>query len=129
MALEGTEAINTKYFDNITKSIDNCKTCEELQTTLDKVSAPINGVTSSINAQIEKLEPVIGLLINPAATINGVINWITNYTTNYLGKQAETYYKASTQAASLVSKVSSVNEKISDVQSKIPNCSIDNPLS
>lgn len=122
------EAINTKYFDNITKSIDNCKTCEELQNTLDKVSGPINGVTSSINAEIEKLEPVIGLLVNPAASINGIINWISNYTTNYLGQQAEAYYKATTQAALLASKVTSINGKISEVQSKFPNCSIDNPL-
>lgn len=120
--------LNTKYFDNVEKSIDVSKTCSQLQATANNIATPINGVKTSIQTQIEKLSPYLALATIPSANFGAIASWISNLSTTHILPKYEQYLKSVNQINSLRTTLTDFNNHVSTVASNLNGNGVTNPI-
>lgn len=75
--------MNTKWFDNVIKEIDNINTCDQLASASLKISTKVSSIETSISSEISSLSG----LTTPPTDLVSAIKWITDFIQTYLGPE------------------------------------------
>jgi hypothetical protein len=115
--------INTEYYANVLKQIDEVTSCTQLQATTNQVIADIQKQIEVITAQIEKIAPIAALLEAPTSP-DEVIEWISGLIEGVIKPLVAPIVTYQSQTAALVITLGQVINKINEKAADFNNCEI-----
>jgi hypothetical protein len=127
MQPQGTAVTNPDYYANMVATINNARSCAELQTITNNIMNTMKANTTAIVAQQAKLAPILALLTPPASP-NAAVTWISNFITGVLTPQYQPAINYVTQLADIVIVVGQLDAAITAKQAQFPSCSISIPV-
>jgi hypothetical protein len=127
MIPQGSLPLNTAYFESLRNRIDSCSSCEELQDVVAEVMPSIQAFKDGLDAQMEKLAPMLALASVPDPNPAAIVSWITSLITNLIQPMIIPYTTSVTQLALLVTEVTTLTTAITEAQARFPSCSVSVP--
>jgi hypothetical protein len=118
--------INTAYYANVLKQIDEVTSCAQLQATTDIVINDIKKQIDDINAQIQKLLPIKALLELPTSP-DDVVEWIKGLVDSVIKPLVDPILTYESQLAALVIELTKIINKIAEKKNDFDNCEIVQP--
>jgi len=118
--------INTAYYANVLKQIDEVTSCAHLQATTDIVINDIKKQIDDVNAQIQKLLPIKALLELPTSP-DEVVEWIKGLVDSVIKPLVAPTVTYQSQSAALVLTLGQIISKINEKKNDFDNCEIVQP--
>lgn len=132
MLEQGTELVNTDYFDSLIDKINSATNAAELQIYINEAFPSLAAQKTAITAQIKSLAPFLELAKTPSAAVlgggaNGIVSWITKLISASILPQITAYENYAAQMTLLVEKISKLEAAVSNAANKINATSITIP--
>lgn len=118
--------INTAYYANVLKQIDDVTSCAQLQAATDKIIGDLQKQLDVIVEQLEKIAPLLALLEVPT-TPDEVVEWITGLIEGLIKPLVAPALTYQSQAAALVLTLGQIINKIAEKKNDFDNCEIVQP--
>ena len=118
--------INTEYYANVLKQIDEVTSCAHLQATADIVINDIKKQIDVITAQIAQIAPIAALLEAPTSP-DDVVEWIKGLVDSVIKPLVAPIVTYQSQSAALVLTLGQIISKIAEKKNDFDNCEIVQP--
>lgn len=118
--------INTEYYAQVIKQIDDVTSCSQLQAATNQVVTDIQKQIDVITAQVEKIAPLAALLEAPTSP-DDVIEWIKGLIDGVIKPLVEPALTYESQLAALVLQLGQIINKINEKKNDFDNCEIVQP--
>lgn len=119
-------AINTEYYSNVLKQIDEVTSCAQLQATTDIVITSLQKQLDIIAAQIAQIAPIAALLEAPTSP-DEVIEWIGGLIEGVIKPLVAPIVTYQSQTAALLLVLGQIINKINEKAADFTNCEIVQP--
>ena len=116
--------METKYLDELIKSVDEIDTCEMLQEVYNDIFKFITDQLSSLQGQGESFA-ILQKLLEIPDSIEKVITWVQDFIQEYLTKVLSPVMKIQADIAILTAKLLYLQDKIKEKLNSLPACRID----
>ena len=116
--------METKYLDELIKSVDEIDTCEMLQEVYNDIFKFITEQLSSLQSQGDSYG-VLQKLLEIPKSIDEVVTWVQDFIQEYLAKVLSPLIKIQADIAILTGKLLQLQDKIRDKLNSLPACRID----
>ena len=116
--------METKYLDELIKSVDEIDTCEMLQEVYNDIFKFITDQLSSLQGQGESFA-ILQKLLEIPDSIEKVITWVQDFIQEYLAKVLSPILKIQADILMLTGKLLELQDKITQKIQSIPACRID----
>ena len=116
--------METKYLDELIKSVDEIDTCEMLQEVYNDIFKFITEQLSSLQSQGDSYG-VLQKLLEIPKSIDDVLGWVTDFIQEYLAKVLGPLVKIQADILLLTGKLLQLQDKIAQKIQSIPACRID----
>jgi hypothetical protein len=124
---QGTSILNPSYFTSLIHQFNGAGTCAELQAAVNRTFASLQAEATAVEEQIELLEAMLALLVNPGADLQKIATWVENYILNVLTPQLKPAITYSTQLTQFATQIATLTSAIEDAAALIKGCSITVP--
>lgn len=119
---QGSQPVNTSYFQSLTDQVNGAASCADLQTLTNDAYASINTMIASIEAQLALLAPVLSLLSGPSANLGAIVTWINSFIASFLTPLTKPCTTYTAQLAELVAQMSALATAIAAKASSFEQC-------
>lgn len=128
MIAQGSEIVNTAYFDGLVARVNAATSTAELQSHVNDAFASLSAQKAAVTAQLTSLAPYVELLTLPAANPAEIVTWLGKLATSLVAPQvaAATTYTAQLSAmtakvADLTAAVQSAEQRLKDKAAQVGN--------
>lgn len=115
--------INTDYYTQLIKQIDDVTSCAELQLASTAIIKSLQEQLQAAQDQLAKVQPLLDLLTPPTSP-DEVIDWITGLIDNLIAPLAKPALSYQIQIAAMSASLIEVIDKINEKASLFTDCEI-----
>jgi ABC-type hemin transport system substrate-binding protein len=115
--------INTDYYTQLIKQIDDVTSCAELQLASTAIIQSLQKQLQAAEDQLAKVQPLLDLLTPPASP-DDIINWITGLIDNLITPLAAPALSYQIQIVAMTASLAEVIDKINEKASLFTDCEI-----
>lgn len=119
--------VNIEYFQGLTRSVEGCATCEQLQEVVTESFESVTEVMTSMTAQLEALQPLLALLEPPSANPAQIVTWLTDFISLYLTPQVRPVLTLPVQMAAIAAQMAQLQSVIATKMAQFDSCSVSIP--
>lgn len=127
MIPQGTSLINTDSFVNTIDSINACEECAQLQALVNDAFASINAIKSNMQAELDKLLPVLSLTNPPGANLGSIVTWITSFIDTTLTPLVKPTITYAAQLTATLDQIANVTSAVNAAAGRLTSCTITIP--
>lgn len=119
--------VNVEYFNGLTRSIEGCASCEQLQEVTAEAFGSISATMESMTAQLAQLQPLLALLQPPSANPAQIVTWLTDFISLYLTPQVRPVFTIPIQLAAITAQMAAVTAAVNAKMAQFESCSVPIP--
>lgn len=127
MVPQGSSLIDTKYFEDLTQSVNNVQTCEELQALAAQAFASIDAAKAAIQLELEKIQPMLALLQGPSANLGQIVTYLNSLIANLITPIVKPSITYNLQLTATLAALASLASAVQDAASRIGSCTVPGP--
>lgn len=121
MIAQGSEIVNTAYFDKLIDRVNSATSTAELQSHVNDAFGSLSAHKSAVLAQIEYLTPYLALLTLPAANPAEIVIWLGKLVTSLVAPQVAAAATYATQLTTLTAKVTDLTSAVQSAEQRLKN--------